>query len=69
MLWKIKGCPRCGSTDVLFSVEGEIQFRIDTDGEVRIISSPDDLREIVEDELSEYGADAHCEKCGLVFRG
>ena len=69
MVWKKKSCPRCGNNKITFEVEGKICFQIDSEGQVDIVSTPDDLVEVVETELSEYGAWGYCDKCGYTFKG
>ena len=69
MFWKKKSCPRCGNNNITFEVEGKICFQINSEGQVEIVSTPDDLVEVVETELSEYGAWGYCDKCGYTFKG
>lgn len=69
MRWQIKRCPRCDSKQVVYGIEGQIQFRITDAGCIQIESTPEELIEVVENELSEDGAYAYCEKCGWIFKG
>ena len=69
MRWQVKGCPRCGSKRVVYEIEGQIRFRISEAGYIQIESTPEELIEVVEDELSENGAHAYCDRCGLMFKG